>query len=151
MPNLPRKPRRPRRTRRPNPLRDAQRHMRQIRDTFIDHGVDLMDQFVGQLFDRILGPNTPPPPGAGPSPHPRQTPRPGPRQAHQTTLYDVLEVSPAASPETITAAWKSLSKRFHPDLATGDAEKMKVINSAYEILSDPQKRKMYDRLLRSNQ
>jgi DnaJ-class molecular chaperone len=55
-------------------------------------------------------------------------------------------VSPYASQETIAAAYKSLAKKYHPD-AGGDTKKMVMINVAYEILSDPDKRKVYDALI----
>jgi len=59
--------------------------------------------------------------------------------------YEELEVSPNASPETITAAYKSLCKRFHPDVAAENHdERMKAINEAYSVLSDPDKRRVYE-------
>lgn len=62
------------------------------------------------------------------------------------TLYDDLEVSAHASQETIRAAWVSLSKRFHPDVskAKDAAERIKRINSAWDTLGDPVKRRAYD-------
>ena len=63
------------------------------------------------------------------------------------TLYDVLQVSRHADPETIKAAYKSLVQRYHPDRNPDnpDAEKiLKEINHAYEVLSDPVKRAGYD-------
>ncbi|MEJ5250760.1 MAG: DnaJ domain-containing protein [Armatimonadota bacterium] len=82
------------------------------------------------------------------SPPPRTAP---PRQH---TLYDVLEVSPNASPEVIKAAYRQLAIKYHPD-RQADArarqraeEQMKAINAAYEILSDPDRRAEYDRRLR---
>lgn len=67
-------------------------------------------------------------------------------QRPQKTLYDVLEVSYSASPETVSAAFRSLSSRFHPDNGkTGNAEKYKEITAAWSILKDPVKRKKYDR------
>jgi hypothetical protein len=68
------------------------------------------------------------------------------------THYDVLEVSNAASPETIAAAYRSLCKRHHPDIkqdCTLAANRMKQINAAYETLSDPVKRRLYDESLQS--
>lgn len=65
-------------------------------------------------------------------------------------LYRELEVDPAASAETIDAAWKSLLKRLHPDVA-GDlaaAERVKRLNLAREWLADPDKRARYDRARR---
>lgn len=66
------------------------------------------------------------------------------------TLYDVLQVSRNADPETIKAAYKSLVQRYHPDKNpdSPDAESnIKEINRAHEILSDPVKRAEYDATL----
>jgi DnaJ-domain-containing protein 1 len=63
-----------------------------------------------------------------------------------STLYDVLEVSPRASQETVSAAFRSLSSRFHPD--TGKVKndsRYKDITAAWSVLKDPGKRKAYDR------
>lgn len=67
------------------------------------------------------------------------------------TYYDVLEVSPAASPETIRAAYKSLMQRNHPDRRAGGAsdEQAKRINVAYQVLSDERQRAAYDAHLKS--
>lgn len=68
-------------------------------------------------------------------------------------LYEILEVSESASMETINKIYKIQAKRFHPDLQTNEAEKikaeekMKQINDAYSVLSDEQKRKEYDQKL----
>ena len=63
----------------------------------------------------------------------------------QLTLYDVLEISPRASPETISAAFRSLSARFHPDnKKTGNEERYKAITEAWSVLKYPLKRKRYD-------
>lgn len=64
--------------------------------------------------------------------------------------YDVLQVSQNADPEIITAAYKSLVQRHHPDKNPNNpgAEKyLKIINRAYEVLSDPLKRAGYDAAL----
>ena len=62
------------------------------------------------------------------------------------TLYTVLEVSPTASPETISAAFRSLSSRFHPDnQKTGNEVRYKEITAAWSVLKDPVKRKRYDK------
>lgn len=66
------------------------------------------------------------------------------------TLYDVLQVSRNADPETIKAARNSLVQHYHPEKTTNnpDVEKhLKDINRAYEILSDPAKRAGYDAAL----
>lgn len=67
------------------------------------------------------------------------------------THYDVLEVARAASHETIAAAYRSLCKRYHPDIncdAALSADRMTRINLAYDTLSDPVKRRLYDESLR---
>lgn len=68
------------------------------------------------------------------------------------TLYDILEVSRKASKEVIEKAYKTLAKKYHPDLQTPEnkaiaEEKMKKINEAYSILSDESKRQEYDEKL----
>lgn len=68
------------------------------------------------------------------------------------TLYDVLQVTEFASPEIIRAAYLALVKKYHPDICGDDpkaAEKMKIINTAYEVLSDPNKREWYDISIRN--
>lgn len=63
------------------------------------------------------------------------------------THYDNLKVARNAPIEVIRAAYKSLSQKFHPDTNSDpDAERvMKIINAAYETLSDPEKRRDHDR------
>jgi hypothetical protein len=65
----------------------------------------------------------------------------------QSDYYTTLEVSPSASPEVITSAYRSLARKYHPDAnPSPDANaKMKAINAAYDVLSDPNKRAGYDR------
>lgn len=60
--------------------------------------------------------------------------------------YDVLGVSQDASDAEIKKAYRSLSKKYHPDLnkEPGADEKFKEVNEAFEILKDPQKRQRYD-------
>ena len=65
------------------------------------------------------------------------------------TLYDILEVSRKASKEVIEKAYKTLAKKYHPDLQTAEnkeyaQKRMKEINEAYDILSNEEKRKEYD-------
>jgi len=62
----------------------------------------------------------------------------------QLTLYDVLEVSPRASHETIEAAYKSLARRHHPDVG-GSLSLMQDITNAYGVLKDKVARHKYDR------
>ena len=63
--------------------------------------------------------------------------------------YDVLGVSKTATEDEIKAAYRKLARKYHPDVNPGDKsaeEKFKEINEAYEVLSDPDKRKRYDAL-----
>lgn len=59
-------------------------------------------------------------------------------------LYEVLGVSKDADAKTIKKAYRKLAIKHHPDKG-GDAEKFKEINAAHEVLSDPEKRKLYDK------
>lgn len=64
-------------------------------------------------------------------------------------FYRILEVHPEASPEVIHKAYRTLAQRSHPDRyhVTDKArleERMKTLNEAYETLSNPQRRKLYD-------
>ncbi len=61
--------------------------------------------------------------------------------------YEVLGLSKGASAEEAKKAYRKLAIQYHPDKNPGDKkaeEKFKEINEAYETISDPQKRKMYD-------
>jgi curved DNA-binding protein CbpA len=61
--------------------------------------------------------------------------------------YEVLSIAPDASAEEIKEAYRKLAFQYHPDRnpASQDAsKKMKEINEAYAILSDPTKRREYD-------
>ncbi len=61
--------------------------------------------------------------------------------------YEVLGVSRDADEATLKKAYRDLAKKYHPDLHPGDAEaeaKFKEASEAYEVLSNPEKRKMYD-------
>lgn len=59
--------------------------------------------------------------------------------------YEVLGVSKDASEDEIKRAYRKMSRKYHPDIAGAEFEdKFKEVNSAYEVLSDSQKRQMYD-------
>jgi hypothetical protein len=63
------------------------------------------------------------------------------------THYDNLKVSRHAPQEVIRAAYKALSQKYHPDKNPGDeraAKIMAIVNTAYNILSDPIRRKEHD-------
>ena len=61
--------------------------------------------------------------------------------------YDVLGVKRGASDNEIKQAYRKLARKFHPDLNPGDKvaeEKFKELQEAYDVLSDPENRKLYD-------
>lgn len=67
----------------------------------------------------------------------------------EKNYYEILEVDKKASPELIKKSYNILAKRYHPDLQETNQkqtaeEKFKLINEAYEILSNEEKRKQYD-------
>ena len=137
-----------------------------IQETFMDAVEEQVSTVFDDIRTRIPDPRvldsfiTP----HGIKPHPRvkrpankrNPPRPiikppAPAPTPTPTLYDALEVSPHASPETISAAFRSLSRRFHPDNFSGKKEKgeaeerMKGITGAWAVLKDEGKRGKYDR------
>lgn len=64
--------------------------------------------------------------------------------AYHKDYYRILQVHPEASPEVIQAAYRRLARQRHPDSGGSDAA-MQELNEAYEVLSDPVKRREYDR------
>jgi len=58
----------------------------------------------------------------------------------------MLQVNPRADPEVIQAAYRRLASKYHPDVESSSeaTERMKLLNAAYEVLSDPVKRMEYD-------
>ena len=70
--------------------------------------------------------------------------------------YKLLEVDRDASPEVIEKAYKTLVKKYHPDLQESNMrqkseEKLKLINEAYEVLSNPDSRAKYDATLKQSE
>jgi curved DNA-binding protein CbpA len=61
--------------------------------------------------------------------------------------YAILQVDPRAEPEVIEAAYRRLSRKYHPDVSgQADAgQRMRELNEAFEVLSDPARRQAYDR------
>jgi len=72
---------------------------------------------------------------------------------NKDNLYDILGVSKTASEKELQKAYRTLSKKYHPDMQSGKTdeqkkeaeEKFKKINEAYATLSDKEKRDYYDR------
>ncbi|KAJ6264812.1 hypothetical protein Dda_0964 [Drechslerella dactyloides] len=65
----------------------------------------------------------------------------------ETKLYETLGVAPTATADEIKKAYRKGALKFHPDKNKDDehaAEKFKDLGQAYEILSEPEKRKLYD-------
>jgi curved DNA-binding protein len=63
--------------------------------------------------------------------------------------YDVLGVTRTATEEEIKKAYRTLARKYHPDINPGDKtaeEKFKELNEAYTVLSDREKRQRYDHL-----
>ena len=62
-------------------------------------------------------------------------------------FYEVLGISKDASEQEIKKAYRKMAMKYHPDKNQGDKdseEHFKEVNEAYEVLSDPQKRRTYD-------
>ena len=58
-------------------------------------------------------------------------------------FYEVLQVHPRADAEVIRAAYRTLARKYHPDLG-GDAGRMIALNDAWDVLGDPVRRAAYD-------
>ena len=69
------------------------------------------------------------------------------RSGEDKDYYAILQVHPRAEPEVIEAAYRRLSRKYHPDVR-GQADaghRMRELNEAFEVLSDPARRRAYDR------
>ncbi|KAF5093312.1 hypothetical protein D0Z00_004124 [Geotrichum galactomycetum] len=62
----------------------------------------------------------------------------------ENKLYDLLGVKPDASDSELKKGYRKQALKYHPDKPTGNTEKFKEISEAYDILSDSDKRHIYD-------
>src|SRR5215831_14027825 len=63
-------------------------------------------------------------------------------------FYKILGVKKDAKPEEIKKAYRRLARKYHPDVNPGDKaaeDRFKQMSEAFDVLSDPKKRKVYDR------
>lgn len=66
-------------------------------------------------------------------------------RSNDTNYYAILRVSPDVTEDAIRQSYRRLAREFHPDVAgEAGAETMKLINAAYRVLSDPERRREYD-------
>lgn len=66
----------------------------------------------------------------------------------ELSYYEILEITQSADKDTIKKAYRKMALKYHPDRNQGDKEaedKFKLVNEAYEVLSNEEKRAIYDR------
>lgn len=63
----------------------------------------------------------------------------------EKNLYEILGVKPDCDQSTLRDSYRSLCQKHHPDKKDGDTETFQTIKQAYDVLSDPERRKLYDK------
>ena len=67
------------------------------------------------------------------------------KNVNTTRFYEILGVDKDASPDQLRKAYKKLAAKAHPDKEGGSQEKFQELQGAYEVLSDPEKREIYNK------